>query len=120
VVPVAELDAAGGELGEIATELRSAIEVLSSTTTWIMTNGLADAREALAGARGSARTRGCGWSRGEALKRRRDDEEKTQREEERGSAARSRWLEQALGVGAEHARGAGAFVNGGERPQEPP
>jgi len=47
---VAELDAAGGELGEIATELRSAIEVLTSTTTWIMTNGLADAREALAGA----------------------------------------------------------------------
>ncbi|MBS1839152.1 MAG: acyl-CoA dehydrogenase, partial [Actinobacteria bacterium] len=47
---VVELDAAGGDLGDIAAELRTAVDVLTSTTSWIMANGLADPREALAGA----------------------------------------------------------------------
>ena len=47
---VAELDAAGDELASIARNLSDAIEVLSETTSWIMTAGLADPKEALAGA----------------------------------------------------------------------
>ena len=47
---VAELDAAGDELASIRDALRDAIGVLTGTTGWIMTNGLADPKDALAGA----------------------------------------------------------------------
>jgi alkylation response protein AidB-like acyl-CoA dehydrogenase len=46
----AELEAAGDELATIRKHLSGAIDVLAETTHWIMTNGLADPREALAGA----------------------------------------------------------------------
>jgi alkylation response protein AidB-like acyl-CoA dehydrogenase len=46
----AELAAVGGELEVIATNLAAAIDHLEATTNWIMTNGLADPKQALAGA----------------------------------------------------------------------
>jgi hypothetical protein len=47
---VAELDAAGDEFASMRTELSASVETLSEVTNWIMTNGLADPVEALAGA----------------------------------------------------------------------
>ena len=47
---VAELDAAGDELASIRRALQDGIDVLSETTSWIMTAGLQDPKEALAGA----------------------------------------------------------------------
>ncbi len=47
---VAELDAAGDEYASIARNLADAVETLSDATSWIMTSGLADPKEALAGA----------------------------------------------------------------------
>ncbi|HMV74932.1 MAG TPA: acyl-CoA dehydrogenase, partial [Microthrixaceae bacterium] len=47
---VAELDAAGESFASMATELRAGIDTLSDVTSWIMTSGLADPKEALAGA----------------------------------------------------------------------
>ena len=47
---VAELDAAGEPFASMATELRAGIDTLSDVTSWIMTSGLADPKEALAGA----------------------------------------------------------------------
>ncbi len=47
---VAELDAAGAEYESIARNLGDAVETLSDATSWIMTSGLADPKEALAGA----------------------------------------------------------------------
>jgi alkylation response protein AidB-like acyl-CoA dehydrogenase len=46
----AELSAAGGDLDVIATNLADAIDQLETATNWIMTNGLADPKQALAGA----------------------------------------------------------------------
>jgi alkylation response protein AidB-like acyl-CoA dehydrogenase len=46
----AELDVAGDEFTSMRKNLASAIDVLAETTNWIMTNGLADPKEALAGA----------------------------------------------------------------------
>src|SRR5690606_36306917 len=46
----AELDAAGESFASMATELRAGIDTLSDVTSWIMTSGLADPKEALAGA----------------------------------------------------------------------
>jgi alkylation response protein AidB-like acyl-CoA dehydrogenase len=47
---VAELAAAGDEFDSMRAELAAAVEVLAGTTNWVMTNGLADPVEALAGA----------------------------------------------------------------------
>ena len=47
---VAELAAAGDEFDSMRAELAAAVEVLAETTNWVMTNGLADPVEALAGA----------------------------------------------------------------------
>jgi hypothetical protein len=47
---VAELDAAGDEFASMRAELSASVETLSEVTNWIMTNGLADPVEALAGA----------------------------------------------------------------------
>jgi alkylation response protein AidB-like acyl-CoA dehydrogenase len=47
---VAELDAAGDEFASMRAELSASVETLSEVTSWIMTNGLADPVEALAGA----------------------------------------------------------------------
>jgi alkylation response protein AidB-like acyl-CoA dehydrogenase len=46
----AELVAAGDDLTSIRTNLAEATAVLAETTTWLMENGLADVRNALAGA----------------------------------------------------------------------
>ena len=46
----AELAAAGDEFASIRTQLAAAVEVLDGVTNWIMTNGLANPVEALAGA----------------------------------------------------------------------
>ena len=43
----AELDAAGAEYESIARNLGDAVETLSDATSWIMTSGLADPKEAL-------------------------------------------------------------------------
>ena len=47
---VAELAAAGDEFDSMRRELAASVEVLSEVTNWVMTNGLADPVEALAGA----------------------------------------------------------------------
>ncbi len=47
---VTELADAGTEFDTMRAELAAAVEVLSGTTNWVMTNGLADPVEALAGA----------------------------------------------------------------------
>ena len=46
----AELAAAGADLASIRSNLAEATAVLAETTTWLMENGLADVRNALAGA----------------------------------------------------------------------
>ena len=46
----AELAEAGAEFESMRTELAASIEVLAEVTNWVMTNGLADPVEALAGA----------------------------------------------------------------------
>jgi alkylation response protein AidB-like acyl-CoA dehydrogenase len=46
----AALEAAGDEFTSIRTNLASAVDALGNATEWIMTNGLADPRQALAGA----------------------------------------------------------------------
>jgi hypothetical protein len=46
----AEVAAAGGELEVIATNLAAGIDVLEGATNWILTNGLANPKAALAGA----------------------------------------------------------------------
>jgi alkylation response protein AidB-like acyl-CoA dehydrogenase len=45
-----DLEAAGGGLATMAPRLREGIAVVEETTKWIMTNGLADPKDALAGA----------------------------------------------------------------------
>ena len=46
----AELEAAGPEFASMQSALSESIEALTSTTEWIMTNGIADPVQALAGA----------------------------------------------------------------------
>jgi alkylation response protein AidB-like acyl-CoA dehydrogenase len=46
----AELDKAGADLASIRTNLAEALAVLTETTTWLMEHGMADVRNALAGA----------------------------------------------------------------------
>jgi hypothetical protein len=46
----AELDEAGPELASIRSNLAEALEVLAETTGWLMEHGMADVRNALAGA----------------------------------------------------------------------
>jgi hypothetical protein len=46
----AELAAAGAAFASIRSNLAASVQSLSETTDWIMTNGLADPRQALAGA----------------------------------------------------------------------
>jgi hypothetical protein len=45
-----DLQSAGDEFTSMRKNLASALDVLAETTTWIMTNGLTDPKEALAGA----------------------------------------------------------------------
>jgi alkylation response protein AidB-like acyl-CoA dehydrogenase len=45
-----ELETAGGDLATMAARLRDGVAVVEETTNWIMTNGLADPKDALAGA----------------------------------------------------------------------
>jgi hypothetical protein len=46
----ARLEAAGDEFASIRSNLAAAVDALETATNWIMTNGLADPKEALAGA----------------------------------------------------------------------